>query len=367
MFFESIFADNKVDFYYDETIATLQSYIGYIVGLKHGVKYLCQMTARGNLDATYHYFIDEPFQMDMLFKSDYKEDTYTSEEWAKADNYLSEFENRDVKPVNMALTGKKPRFKLKYLTYPALYIIRRLNPYYNDKFSYMYYENYKGTFDPLVYYFRYNVSKKYYNKADYSKKYVYFPLHYQPEASTIVCAPKYEKQLFFIDSWAKGLPADTVLYVKEHYAILGNRDLSFYKELKKYPNVILIDPWESSRKLIENSVAVTTLTGTAGWEAMLLRKPVFLGGDIFFSNAPGVIKTNDIFENYIALFKEYEKPSRDDIIQYLCEYFRTLRRGNVYSADERSLEKDNIELVTEAFTQQMNIVLEKARSLKTTV
>ena len=34
-----------------------------------------------------------------------------------------------------------------------------------------------------------------YNKANYNRKYVYFPLHYQPEASTIVCAAKYEKQL----------------------------------------------------------------------------------------------------------------------------------------------------------------------------
>ena len=86
---------------------------------------------------------------------------------------------------------------------------------------------------------------------------------------------KYEKQLFFIDSWAKSLPADTVLYVKEHYAFLGNRDPHFYEELKQYPNVVIVDPWESSRKLIENAVAVTTLTGTAGWEAMLLRKPVW--------------------------------------------------------------------------------------------
>lgn len=87
--------------------------------------------------------------------------------------------------------------------------------------------------------------------TDYSKKYVYYPLHYEPEASTLVCAVKYEKQLFFIDSWAKSLPADTVLYVKEHYAVLGHRELTLYKELKKYPNVVMIDPWESSRKLIK--------------------------------------------------------------------------------------------------------------------
>ena len=60
--------------------------------------------------------------------------------------------------------------------------------------------------------------------------------------------------MFFIDSIVKNLPADTLLYVKEHYAFLGSRHLNFYKEINKnYPNVVLIDPFISSRDLILES------------------------------------------------------------------------------------------------------------------
>ncbi|MFR2505197.1 MAG: hypothetical protein ACLS85_22395, partial [Coprobacillus cateniformis] len=39
MFFEDLFTKNEINFFYDETIATLQSYIGYLVGKKLKVKY----------------------------------------------------------------------------------------------------------------------------------------------------------------------------------------------------------------------------------------------------------------------------------------------------------------------------------------
>ena len=347
LFFENIFQNNDIDYYYDETIATLLSYIGYIVGRYHHAKYIALMTARGK-DATHHYILDDPYQYNCNFNRNYKNNTYSEKIISEADEYLSEFESKDLKPQNMVFTGQKPKISKGFLALPFRYLKDRLNPRYNNKYVYMYYRGYKHTIDPIKFYFKYQNSKKNYNKPDYHKNYVYYPLHYQPEASTIVCAQKYEKQLFFIDSWAKSLPSDTVLYVKEHYAFLGHRDSEFYRQLKKYPNVVLIDPWENSRKLIENSVAVTTLTGTAGWEAMLLRKPVFLGGNIFFDNAPGVIKTQEIFDKYIELIKNWKQPERQEVIHYLCEYFSTIYKGNIYATNPECLNDENIQDLVES-------------------
>lgn len=354
-FFEELFSNNNIDFYYSETIATLQCYIAYLVGKKYGVTYIAQMTARG-LDSTHHYFLKDDFQGNFNFHEDYMQRQYSDDEIQKADAFLKDFESRDIPPKNMVFTGNRPKFKLKFIALPFLRFVRSFRKELRDPCSYMYFESYKAITNPLVFYFKYQKAKKYYNKADYSEKYVYYPLHYQPEASTIVCAQKYEKQLYFIDSWAKSIPADTKLYVKEHYAILGHRDLSFYKELKKYPNVVLIDPWESSRKLMEHAQAVTTLTGTAGWEAMLLRKPVFIGGNIFFDNAPGVIKISDIYLNYLPEMDRWERPDRDQTVKYLCEYFRTLHKGNVYAANPKSLEPDNIRNIVSALYEQMLIL-----------
>lgn len=352
-FFEELFQKEQPDFYYSETIATLQCFVAYIVGKKLGVKYLAQMCARGSLDSEYHYFLSDEFQYNINFDENYRDVEYTQEEWDFADSYLRDFEMKDSPPPAMLRVTTRPRITYKFLLYPLQRLVKSFNKNLTDPYSYMYYQAYKDATNPIKYYINYNRVKKYYKKADFSKKYVYYPLHYQPEASTCVCAQKYENQLFYIDSWAKSLPADTLLYIKEHYALLGNRDPSFYVMLKRYPNVVMIDPWESSRKLIENAAAVTTLTGTAGLEAMLLRKPVFLGGKIVFDNAPGIIKVEDIYQNYIEKLDAWVQPSRNEVVQYLCACMRSYRKGNAYAQNYYELIDDNIDDIGNALYEQM--------------
>lgn len=358
-FFEEIFSNYDIDFYYSETIATLQCYIAYLVGKKNEVKYICQMCARGSLDSTYHYFVREEFQYNSRLDANYLNVDYSDNEVAFADRILKEFEGIDCPPPAMQTVRTKPRLDKSFWLAPIKYLLRRFDRIYNDKYSYMYYKGYNNALDPVVFYFHYLKSRKYYRDADFNKKYVYLPLHYQPEASTCVCAEKYEKQLFYIDSWAKSLPADTVLYVKEHYALIGYRDPNFYTELKKYPNVVLIDPWESSRKLIEKSVAVAALTGTAGLEALLLRKPVFVCGNAVYETAPGIIKLDDIFDNYVQNIEVWKKPERSDIVKYLCACIRSYDKGNAYAQNFYELIDDNIDAICESLYRELKRIMEE--------
>lgn len=341
-FFEEIFSKNKIDFYYSEAIATLQCYIAYLVGKKYGVQYVTQMPARGNLDNQYHYFIKNEYHLDSRMDGDWRKAEYSLDEMNYAESYLSEFEAKDCPPPTQQLVKSKPKIDRDFLLAPLRYVKSRCDKNNNDPYSYMYYKCYRDALNPIVFWYRYNRFKKLCKKPACDEKYVYFPLHYQPEASTIVCAQKYEKQLFFIDSLAKSIPADTVLYVKDHYAFLGHRELSFYSELKKYPNVKLIDPFNSSRKLMENSVAVVTLTGTAGYEAMLLRKPVIIAGRTTYENAPGVARVDEIFDNYVDILNSWEKPTREDIKKYICAMMRSYSKGNTYAQNYYHLIKDNI-------------------------
>lgn len=342
-FFENIFCTGKIDFYYSETIATLQCYVAYIVGKKYGVKYIAQMCARGRLDSTFHYFVKDAFQYNSRLDLNYLDIEYSEDELEYADKVLKEFEQKDCPPPAMQMVRTKPRIDKQFLLAPLKYIKGRFDKELNDPYSYMYYQGYKSLLDPIVFYIHYQKCKKYYTEADFDEKFVYYPLHYQPEASTCVCAQKYEKQLFYIDNLAKSLPADTKLYVKEHYALIGHRDPHFYIELQKYPNVKLINPWESSRKLIEASVAVATLTGTAGLEAMLLRKPVFVCGNAVYETAPGVIKLDDIYDHYLENIENWKRPSREDVIKYLCACIRSYSKGNAYAQNYYDLIEDNID------------------------
>ncbi|MBO5618011.1 MAG: hypothetical protein J6M63_04090 [Pseudobutyrivibrio sp.] len=349
-FWEYVFNTYHVDFFYDEVIATLLTYAAYLVGKKTNTGYYSLMFMRAcGMDLTHHYILNDPFEKMYDMPEDYASIPVTEEQRAAAEAYLTKFEEQHSKPAFMKFSGKKPKWKPIFFVLPFFYLKQRFfNPLTRDKGSYIYYKCYEHTMDQLVFYLRYSKGKKYFKKADYSKKFVYFPLHMQPEATTIVCAQKYEKQLYFIDSLVKSLPADTMLYVKEHYSFLGIRDNSFYEQLQVYPNVVLIDPWEDSIKLIEKSECVATLTGTAGQEAMMLRHPVFMSGDIIYKGAPGVMYLEEVFGNYEKMMSEYKRPTRDEVIQYMAVYMSHARLGNTYVLSEERLSDENLANVAES-------------------
>lgn len=122
-------------------------------------------------------------------------------------------------------------------------------------------------------------------KLDFSEKYVYYPLHLNPEASTMILAPNFVNQLNVIEILAKNIPITHKLYVKEHIPNLGTRPRGFYKELKKYPNVKLISPGEDTFSLIRNASLVATISGTAAWEAVLIGIPAITFSRSFYSIA----------------------------------------------------------------------------------
>lgn len=354
LFFEEIFSQNQVDAYYSEPISTLMCYVAYLVGKKHGVLFYTQAVAHCNADL-YHYISCDPLKSIPGFhEADPAEGLCSPEDYQRATDFLVDFEAREKRPPYMRFVRVKPRITWKTLLLPgkraveALLFAEQRKPY-----AYMDYRSYRSSTDKLVFYFRYQFSKRYYHAAEYDRKFVYFPLHYQPEGTTLVCAQKYEKQLFFIDSLAKSLPADTVLYVKEHYSFLGNRVLSFYKALKQYPNVVLIHPLESSRRLIESATAVVTLAGTSGWEAMLLRRPVLVSGEVLFHDAPGVIKIDDIYEEYLPAMEKWKQPTREEVIHYLAKYFHFLYEGNAYVTDPSALSEENMEKLAVALINEM--------------
>ena len=118
-----------------------------------------------------------------------------------------------------------------------------------------------------------------YDAPQSGEKYVFVPLHSEPEAYPMLLAPYYTDQLWLVKQIARSIPATHKLYVKDHPGMVGFRTRHYYKELKKIPNVRLIPAAHKSLDLIKNSELVITLLGTAGWEAALLKKPVIIFGD----------------------------------------------------------------------------------------
>ena len=135
--------------------------------------------------------------------------------------------------------------------------------------------------------------QKFINKND---KFVYYPLQSEPERTLLLGAPFYTNQLVLIERLAKSLPIDMKLYVKEHgaMAIIGWREISFYKKIFQLPNVVLLHPDVNYIKLMKSCSILATIRGTSGIEATFYDKPTIIFADVSFHELPSVYRVTNM-------------------------------------------------------------------------
>ncbi|MEK9184861.1 MAG: hypothetical protein AAB866_01700 [Patescibacteria group bacterium] len=153
--------------------------------------------------------------------------------------------------------------------------------------------------------------------------YAFFGLHLEPEVSLLLLAPFVADQVWLIKQIARSLPVGYKLYVKDHPHMAIYRPFSYYKELKKIPNVRLINPIISGYDLIKDSKLVTSITGSIGFEGALLGKPVITFGNAFYNRMSSIshCKTIEelpkIIKNKLANFK----PDSNELLAYVSAIF----------------------------------------------
>lgn len=170
-------------------------------------------------------------------------------------------------------------------------------------------------------YLRYKRRKKYQknlatlccSKVDLDAKFVYFPLHLQPEMTTSALGGMFVDQLLAIEKLSEILPEDWFIYVKENPKQTEfMRGPWFFDRLKLIKNVKLVSPSFDTYLLLKNSVFVSTITGTVGWEAISGGKNVLIFGKAWYKSLPGVFTFDDSFKletilNYKIDHQELEK------------------------------------------------------------
>ncbi len=149
-------------------------------------------------------------------------------------------------------------------------------------------------------------------------RYAYYPLHIEPEIAMMLYAPYYTNQLELIRASAHALPIDMLLCVKEHPGMVGYRPRRFYKEMLKTPNVRLIAPGVPSNELTKHSALTFTITSTAGWESLMLKKPVITFGDVYYNDIPGVERCRGFEELPYLVQKQLTawKHDEDTLVAY---------------------------------------------------
>jgi hypothetical protein len=138
------------------------------------------------------------------------------------------------------------------------------------------------------------------------EKYIYFPLHFQPEASIIAYSPlEFDNQILCLEYLSQKLPDKYTILVKENPGqFFFHRTNDFYRKCQKIPKVRFISENTDSLQLIKQSSIVSTVRGTAGWEALKYGKPVVYFGNALYREMPGAFKYSlDLDIEYVLQYK----------------------------------------------------------------
>ena len=171
---------------------------------------------------------------------------------------------------------------------------------------------------------------RYYSEPDLKQDFLLYPLHYHPESSTSILAGTYLDEYEVIRNIAFNLPEGVRLYVKDHKSAFGFPRRSFYESVVRLPNVSLLHPSESIDALIRASLAVITLTSTAGYEALLSGKRVFIYGRTFYESHPDAIRVSNpasLFDLFRQWLREPVVADRDFNIRFVQAYFASTLPG----------------------------------------
>lgn len=193
--------------------------------------------------------------------------------------------------------------------------------------------------------------------------YILYPIHFQPEASTLVQAPMYLDQLALIQDIAKCLPVGFRLYVKEHAINRGRRPLAFYEAIRAIPAARLLGPDEDTWSLVQDARAIAVITGTMGWEGLMFEKPVITFGDVYFNVLPQVYRAGaaakDAWHSLFVQATTAHRPDREALLALISAMQQTSYPGSIANAVRVPyvLNPENIARVTAALAQAAGLAL----------
>ena len=349
-FFYYIFEKEKPDFVIGEPPAGLFGQVGYYFCKKNKVVFLGILESRfpGRTDVYDLEWTCSKYEK--TFKELNKENLSQKEiEFAK--NFIDELISHKVLYSSCYLC----KIKFNSIDFIKHYFKRAkesgatLLKYFinRDKFKNYDYEseavsrhNIKAPFRTIRRNFRISFQEGVFERKNPKDKYLFFPLQYEPEASTLVLATYYSDQLATIKNTAFTLPFPYKLYLKEHPGSIGTRLDTFYQKLKKIPNVVLLSADEPTPEIIAKAKGVITMTSTVGMEAALSGKPVYVLGNVFYSYHPlckKVANFEDLKEKISEDLKG--KPDISNLeetnLRFIISYFRNSICANMFLAKEK--------------------------------
>lgn len=200
------------------------------------------------------------------------------------------------------------------------------------------------------------------------KKFVFVPLHYQPERTSSPDGGTFVMQYLMVALLRKVLPGDTAIVVKEHSlqfhpkfdGHLG-RLAEDYTHLARLANVYLVDADIPSFELIDKSFAVATIAGTVGLESVARGRPVLVfGPGCWYRSLRGAFytPTEEALREAIAAIDQGFVFQDEDLARFLFRVHQSTFVALRNPVSPRPIpEADNVKALADAVVTYTNHVL----------
>lgn len=192
---------------------------------------------------------------------------------------------------------------------------------------------------------------------NFKQPYIYVPLHYQPERTTCPQGGVFNDQTLVVELLSKALPEGWLLYVKDHpsqfkYTQMGelSRWPTYWDAMADLNSVRFVNTDVSSIKLMDCSQALATVTGAAGWEALVRGTPVLHFGNAWYAPCKGAYFVESAEDIAIALEQiEINPPHTQQEIDIFAGTIESL--GRKMSTTPTTMQSINEDLdLADAFT-----------------
>lgn len=341
IFWDSFFKSHQAKFFIHELPALYFLHIASVICKKYNVKYLAQIQVRG--ESTFNWIFAEgdngfPVEIDYFLQKEHSE---TDLERAK--KFIEHFRLNKPAIYPAYQQKQKKEFQnnlLNFLYHSGKLSLRILKQKIKKSKALPDY----STLDHVELFlsgniptFKESLQRKYdeiynlkYDTFDTSQHYFYYPMHVEPEAVVLYWGDGlYKNQVKLIENIVGQLPPNHFLYVKVHPLDKVTRDYLDYQRIKSIPNVKLLSPKTSGFNLIQYCKGLITINGTAGFEALMMNKPVYVFGNSIYNHCNRVTYVHHIRDLQKLLYENYTVDFIDDnqLFEFISAYLKSTHTG----------------------------------------
>ena len=344
--------DAKPDFIFSEDVSCFHSYVHFVLAKERGIPFWA--ISSGRLPNTLSVY-SSGFQTLDRANHNYAqlmERGLTPRQREEAQRYVDSFRTRPARPSGMEKRDTVPRVQLADLGRLKI----AMQHYFGDRGDPTGVSPLRAIRQRLQRIARVKLADAthVFEAPVAGEKYVLYPIHFQPEASTLVQSPMYLDQVVLLEDIAKSLPIGHRLYVKEHVSNRGRRPIAFYEAIRRIPAVRLLSPNEDVWSLIRNASAIAVITGTMGWEGLLFGKPVITFGEVFYNQVHHVYRAFEApKDRWYQVFRRAlfaHEPDENALLAFVAALQQAALPGSIHNPTvfPHVLEEENVENIARA-------------------